>query len=40
VRVEAITGLVKEQVDEVVVRVARHLGTGECCPRSPPVHAS
>jgi hypothetical protein len=29
VRVEAITGLVKEQVDEVVVRVAGHLGTGE-----------
>jgi hypothetical protein len=29
VRVEAITGLVKEQADEVVARVARHLGTGE-----------
>lgn len=28
-RVEAITGLVKEQVDEVVARVAGHLGTGE-----------
>jgi hypothetical protein len=29
VRVEAITGLVKEQVDEVVRRVSGHLGTGE-----------
>jgi hypothetical protein len=29
VRVEAITGLVKEQVDEVVAQVAGHLGTGE-----------
>jgi hypothetical protein len=29
VRVAAITGLVKEQVDEVVKRVAGHLGTGE-----------
>ena len=28
-RVEAITGLVKEQVDEVVRRVSGHLGTGE-----------
>jgi DDE superfamily endonuclease len=29
VRVEAITGLVKEQVDEVVRRVSAHLGSGE-----------
>jgi hypothetical protein len=29
VRVEAITGLVKEQVDEVASRVAGHLGTRE-----------
>jgi len=29
VRVEAITGLVKEQVDEVATRVAGHLGTSE-----------